>query len=81
MNTGKRRSFDATPRKCGALPGKLVKWEKTPEKDGETPRKRGEPIFCVKLILPRKGLYGFFYWFNFIIQSAVLKKSIIVLVY
>ena len=43
VNTGRRRSFDTTPRKCGALLGKLVKWEKTPEKDGETPEKRGEP--------------------------------------
>ena len=45
MNTGRRRSSDTTPRKCGALPEKLVKSEKTPEKDGETPEKRGEPVF------------------------------------
>ena len=40
VNTGRRRSFDTTPRKCGALPGKLVKsaentgkrWRKTRKK-------------------------------------------------
>ena len=43
VNTGRRRSSGTTPRKCGALPEKLVKSEKTPEKDGETPGKSGEP--------------------------------------
>ena len=43
VNTGRRRSSGTTPRKCGALPEKLVKLEKTPEKDGETPGKSGEP--------------------------------------
>ena len=45
VNTGRRRSSGTTPRKCGALPEKLVKSEKTPEKDGETPGKSGEPVF------------------------------------
>ena len=45
VNTGRRRSSGTTPRKCEALPEKLVKSEKTPEKDGETPGKRGEPLF------------------------------------
>ena len=45
MNTGRRWSSGTTPRKCGALPEKLVKSEKTPEKDGETPEKSGEPVF------------------------------------
>ena len=45
VNTGRRRSSGTTPRKRWALPEKLVKSEKTPEKDGETPGKRGEPLF------------------------------------
>ena len=47
VNTGRRRSSGTTPRKCGALPEKLVKSEKTPEKDGETPGKSGEPLFRI----------------------------------
>ena len=43
VNTGRRRSSGTTPRKCGALPEKLVKSEKIPEKDGEIPGKCGEP--------------------------------------
>ena len=43
VNTGRRRSSGTTPRKRGALPEKLVKSEKTPEKDGKTPGKSGEP--------------------------------------
>ena len=47
VNTGRRRSSGTTPRKCGALSEKLVKLEKTPEKDGETPGKSGEPYSVV----------------------------------
>ena len=44
VNTGRRRSSGTTPRKCGALPEKLVKWEKTTGKRWrKNQKKRGGP--------------------------------------
>ena len=36
---------------------------------------RVREIFLVKLILPRKGLYGFFYWFNQLRQIRCMRDS------
>lgn len=43
--TRKRRSFKVTPGKLEELWERLVEMRGTPKKGGETPERRGEPVF------------------------------------